>query len=190
MALRRQQAGKNAEKRRRIAQPATIKIKEERMKDREDEAERYRRRVEAFLRQKVRLRGNGVEMELGTVESRLLGLQFLQEEKPKAFETLVAIVKPSGATRLPEKVSAKAVAYLKEGGTLRSDGSPEELAAAVLDAAYVETKEGAILRDPVIPPSRAFVEERRALDEEGHYWAAQGIQNRYNWRGQGGGPSR
>jgi hypothetical protein len=160
--------------------------------DKEDEEAlaRHRRRVEAAGRQKVRLKGNGVEMELHTAEGRLLGLRLLQKDKPEVFETLVAIVKPRGATRLPGKVSAKAVAWLKKAGMLRPDGSPDEIVAAVLDAAYVETREGALLRHPAISPSPEFSKEHEALEEDSNYWLERHLIDEDKRRGKGDGPPR
>lgn len=136
------------------------------------------RRYKEFMRQRVRLKLNGAEMELGNAEFVLAWLRELQDEKPKQFAALVAIVKPKHGTRRPEKVSPKTIASLKKLGILAQDGSPDERFAAVLDAAYQEMEHGIILRDPIIYPSREFVEERKALEDQRTAWAAWAMTGR------------
>jgi hypothetical protein len=71
---------------------------------------------------------------------------------------------------------------------------PEPLVAAVLDAAYAETKEGAILREAAVYPSREFFEELASVREK---WGQEVLrlsaeaakEERRKRRGQGGGPS-
>jgi len=55
---------------------------------------------------------------------------------------------------------------LKKSRILQRDGSPDPRFAAVLDAAYVKTKEGVVLRDPIIYPSQEFVDELTTSDRK------------------------
>jgi hypothetical protein len=168
-------------------------------KEAEEILARAKRKFQEELRcQKVRLKGSDVEMELGAVDIAFGELKALQYETPRRFETLVAILKPRGATDLPKRVSPKSVAWLKKEGFLRPDGSPNEAYAAVLDAAYVESAggEGVVLRDPVVNPSREFAVDRERADIQQTRNAAQGLadrirENRRKRRGlDGEGPSR
>ena len=180
----------NHKKHRCRRKPASVTHPTEgRMKHEEKEAERLRGRTEAFLRQKVRLKGSNVEMELRAVEGRFLGLQLLQEENPEAFQTFLTIVKAGAAGHQLPQGSAADMALLKEGGMLRPDGSPDELTAAVFQAAYIGTGETGVLRYPVIPPNRDFLAERQALLEESHSWTAKAIVASPDWRDPSGGRS-
>lgn len=116
-----------------------------------------------LMRQKITLKTTGVDLPLQDVTALLVRLRDMQERKPDQFGTLVAIVKPRGAICPAGEVSPKAMAALKKHGVLSPNGSPERRIAAILDAAYVETKEGVVLRDPIIYPTRQFVNELTRL---------------------------
>jgi hypothetical protein len=138
------------------------------------EASRRRREVwnnnprhDELMHQKIRLKGSGVEMEWGVAQAAVEGLRIVQEKTADDFATLVALAKPSGATRLPSKVSRKALASVVENQPhiVDPDGSLDEDYAKVLEAAYEETKDGVILRDPVAY-SREFVEKWAPIDRK------------------------
>jgi len=125
-------------------------------------------RYKSVLQQKIRLKGNGVEMDFGSVRAGLVLLRELQANEPDQFVELVRSVRPRGATNLPEPSFQMAIARggLKEFGFLQFNGRVTAGYAKILDAAYTETKEGVVLRDPVVPPSREFVEELIAAERE------------------------
>jgi hypothetical protein len=174
MARRRGQQVNQAQTRRRDAQ---AQRREAPVVHEEEDSQAALQRHQAFLRQQVSLK-NGVKMELGTVESVFGGLEDLLEENPRAFATLVALVRPKGATRVPEKVSAKDVEDLKKWVVLGPGDVPTEEMAAVLDASYLEEAGRGLLRDPVIYPNFQFAAEREALREEANSWVARSPQLR------------
>jgi hypothetical protein len=163
-----------------------------------------------LLDQTIRLKGNGAEMQLGLALAIVDVLRAIQTEKPEAFEALVALVKPKGATRPPDKASPQSLAVLQElwPETVGPDAWPEY--AKVLDAAYAETDEGVVLCDPIIYPSRDFVRrwgpfkkkvdgeldrlDRLAAQEAGEeirrLRAEEAEDTRRKKRGEGEGPSR
>jgi hypothetical protein len=127
-------------------------------------------RHDELLHQRIRLKGNGVEMEWGVAQAIVDVLRAFQASDTEAFATLVALVKPRGAKRPPGKVSRKALEALIENGPhiVNANGSVEEDYAKVLDAAYEETRtgEGVVLRDPVMYLSREWVEEWAPIDRK------------------------
>jgi hypothetical protein len=177
------------------------KFTEGRMTEENEEKDRESRRIEQelrkararhtqFLLQKIRLR-NGAEMELAMAEATLFMLREMQHERPKQFEALVSIVKPRGATKLPNRISEKAVANLKRRGIFRPPRREEY--AAVLDAAYMETKEGPVLRDPIDYPNKQFAQQWQQLEEEQTSLTVRAILDsakRRKERGEDDGPSR
>jgi hypothetical protein len=168
MERRKEQHVDEAEASRRAAQTPHM---EEQVGHKSDDVEGFRAREQVFLRQKVRLK-NGVEMELGAAEDLYYFLEGLQRDMPRAFATLVALVKPKAAARLPEKVSPQALANLKKHVVLQPGDVPSERMAVVLDASYTEQDGLSVLRNPVIYPGFQFAAEREALEQESNYWAA------------------
>jgi hypothetical protein len=139
--------------------------------------ERNRRRHEVWAnnplqdeldRQKIRLRESSCEMEWGLAQAIVEALRATQEHQAEDFATFVALVKPRGATRVPARVSPKALASLVEDRSdlMNDDGSVNENYAKVLDAAYVEVAGGAALRDPVAYPSREWMEKYSPIDRK------------------------
>jgi hypothetical protein len=126
-------------------------------------------RVE-LARQKVRLR-NGAEMEWGQVWALVKGLRAMQDpdypDGAEAFAALVALVKPRGATRLPDEVSPKGLKRLKSVGLVGADGSVDQDYATVLDASYKEAKngDGVVVVDPVVY-DRKFVKTWAPVAEQ------------------------
>jgi hypothetical protein len=171
-------------------------------KDKEDEElERFFARIPKspqyaeLMKRKIILKTTGVEMPLNDASALLARLRDMQEHKPDQFATIVALAKPRGATTPAGEVSPKALAVLKKHGAVRPDGSPEQRMAAILDAAYLETKEGVVLRDPVIYPSRELVDELNRIEDDaaacvGHALLEEIKEDRRRQRGNDGGPSR
>ncbi len=151
------------------------------------------KRLQELRRRKIALKGNGVEIECGGVDDMVNELRKMQEQEPDVFAELVRSVRPRSATRLPEPTLAMAIARgeLKKRGYLVPDGplvKPEPRVAALLDAAYTETKEGVILREAAIYPSREFYEE---LDRVRTRWVQEVAQLAVEAaKDQGGGPVR
>jgi hypothetical protein len=132
-----------------------------------------------LMQERIRLKGNGVEMYFGNAHLHMLHLAALQEQEPDQFAELVRRVRPSGATRLPggtpDPKVLRALDALVEDGLLTDDGGrlkPDPWIAAVLDAAYTETKEGVVLRNPVVPPRPTFADEVLAAAKEADRAAA------------------
>ncbi|HEY7327640.1 MAG TPA: hypothetical protein VH592_08375 [Gemmataceae bacterium] len=148
------------------------------------------KRYEDLTQQKIRLEGNGVEMKLGMAHDSLSVLRELQEQAPDQFLELVRIVRPRGATRLPEPSARLVIARggLKERGILSPDGfEVEPRLAAVLDAAYTETKKGVLLRETAVYSSPGLAEElasaRKKAMKELVSLAAEDIQAKvHNYR--------
>lgn len=156
--------------------------------------------------QKIRLRDNGFEMEWGLAQNAVEMLRDLQADNAEAFGALVALAKPRGAKRLPDKVSPKALAALKkeehkyEGDRFLDTAGlvvkPDFV--LVLDAAYMETeKEGVVLRDPVDYLSREWVEKWAPIDRKlkselarlDRLAAEEAKEERRKMRGKDDGPS-
>jgi hypothetical protein len=138
----RQPAGMDDDARRRAAQAATneprvgqqqVTGKKDRerheleivrwLRERGKEAPSYQR-YDELRREKIRLKGNGAEMDCGVAERLLEELRKMQEDEPNQFAELVRSVRPSGATRLPEPTAAMALAraVLKKRRFLVSTG--------------------------------------------------------------------
>jgi hypothetical protein len=176
---RRQQHGakKDAGKLRILGARASTQPKDGRMvgdkgKQDKDRWERVFARVQPnpryaeLMRSKVTLKETGVEMQMGNAMFLLTRLRDMQERMPRQFATLVALVKPRGAITTAGEVSHKALAILKKHGVVMPDGSPEKRIAAILDAAYVETKEGVVIRDPIVYPSQEIVNELGGVEHD------------------------
>jgi hypothetical protein len=154
-------------------------------------------RYNAIVQQKVRLKGNGLEMDFGTVRMVLALLREMKEKEPDQFASLVLSVRPRGATCLPKTTVQMVIGRkaLVERGMVSPDGlvvHPEF--AAILDTAYAETKEGVILRDPVIPPSKEFLDELIAAERQVDRQIILSVQQKMTKedrrkRGKGEGPS-
>jgi hypothetical protein len=182
-------------------QPKEGQVVGEQDNQHEDEMARFLARIQGnphhaeLMRQKITLKATGAEMPLHEAHALLVRLRDMQERKPDQFVTLVALVKPKGIRYPAGQVSPKALAGLKKHGVIDKDGSPEQRIAAILDAAYVETKEGVVLRDPIIYPGREFVDELTRLDGELELQIGRALreeieEERRNKRGKDDGPSR
>jgi len=177
MARRRQQAGRDARRDARPRATATqTKLTDGQVVGEQDKADAYQKLGERMVArlskihaernprwkelrdEPIRLRGNDAQMKWGIASGSLDALREIQQEAPDDFAALVAMVKPRGATRLPAKGSPENIAGLTNLSMLNPDGSPASHFAAMLDAAYEETSEGVVLRDPMIY-SREFVEK-------------------------------
>jgi hypothetical protein len=167
----------------------------------DEELERFVARIRRnpryaeLMKQKITLKTTGVDIPLVDATALLARLRDMLERKPDQFATLVALVKPSGARSPAEAISPRALAILKKHGAVTPDGSPEKRMAAILDAAYVETAEGVILRNPIIYPSKEFVGELNRLEGEfparlGRALLEEIKEDRHKKPGQDGGPSR
>jgi hypothetical protein len=208
MSRRRQQAGKDTKSgpgrkaARTAAKPTEGRVVGKKKDQNDEDLERFFARIQSnphhaeLMRQKVMLKTTGAELLLHDATALLDCLREMQERKPDQFAALVAIVKPRGATCPPSsKVSPKALAVLKKHGLIGPDGSPEQRIAAILDAAYVETTEGVVLRDPIVYPSQQFVDELTRLDSDlagrmGRALCEEIEAERRNRRGKDDGPSR
>ena len=144
-----------------------------------------------LMGQEIRLKDNGIRMPLGRAQDVVLALRALQEQEPDAFLELVRMVKPRGATHLPEPTAAMAkgrLALKKAGWIADSPWDVNPLVRAVLDAAYLE-REGIVLRNPVVLPSREFVEElmatEREVDRRVHRYIREGMEG-YKRSGEDG----
>ncbi len=155
---------------------------------------------EEWEAQTIRLKTTGTQMELSRAIFVLEALRMLQERSPDDFTAFVAWVKPRGATHPLGKVSSKAVSRLESLGIGDpNQEQPHPDYAAMLDAAYVESRDGVVLRDPIIYPdieeyfdksgsvdsraAAARAEARRILEE---------LEKRYGkpGPGKGGGQAR
>jgi hypothetical protein len=156
-------------------------------------------RYQELRQRKIRLKGNGAEMACGDAEAMLQELRRMQEEQADEFAELVRSVRPQAATRLPEPSAALVIARseLEKGGYLVADGlglRPEPRVAALLDAAYTETKEGVILREAAIYPDPGFYQELVRVRDQ---WAEEVVrlavkdaqEDRSKRRGGGSGPA-
>jgi hypothetical protein len=123
-------------------------------------------RYAELLRSKITLKESGIEIPLNEANALLARLRDMQERKPDQFATLVVLVKPKRAVTTIDEVPSKALAILKKHGVVMPNGAPEKRIAAILNAAYIETKEGVIIRDPVVYPSQEFADELKRLDHD------------------------
>jgi hypothetical protein len=125
-------------------------------------------RYNAVLHQTIKLKENEVEMIYGDARAALVRLREMQVKEPDQFAELVRSVRPKGATRLPKPSFKLLVARkaLHERKIIEEDGLVRPGMAAVLDAAYTETREGVVLRNPIATPSREFIEELLAAEKE------------------------
>jgi len=140
-----------------------------------------------LLRQKIRLT-TGAEMELRDARANLRILRGIQNSAPDLFTSLVSIVKPKGLTKPPGEVSPQAIDALKAAIVMRPDGSLLPGLAEVLDAAYKETREGVVLADPIVYPSKAFFDEVETLaDDVFNRFASRFIQEKSKKRRKGEG---
>jgi hypothetical protein len=182
-------------------QPKEGRVVGEKGKHDDEELERFLARIQSdprhaeLMRRTVTFKITGVEMPLSDAQGLLFRLREMQERKPDQFAALVAIVKPRGATSAPSRILPKALAALKKHGVIGKDGSPSQRVAAVLDAAYVETSEGVVLRDPIIYPGQPFVDEMARLDAElggriGRAIVDEILEDRRKKRGKDEGPLR
>jgi hypothetical protein len=132
---------------------------------------------------RVRLTTGGRLWPLQDAETAFLRLQELRS-RPEEFATLLALVRPAAASGLPNTVPIEALARLREENLrdegveerrfLLPDGSVKPIYAAVFEAAWVdngETKEGVVLRNPIIYPSREVYEDRVSGLEDGEFGA-------------------
>jgi hypothetical protein len=118
-----------------------------------------------LLNQKIRLT-SGVEMPLNIARVILKNLRSSQDREPDEFAALVSMVNPKGTPQAPAAVSPEMLAALRKSLILRVDGTVAPEIAEVLKAAYLETDEGVVLRDPIVYPSRDFCDELASLDEK------------------------
>lgn len=125
-------------------------------------------RWDQLCNEQVELKGNGAKIRWGSASSIIKRLRETQQEAPEDFAALVAIVKPRGATSLPPKGSRKSIQVLIDLAMLNPDGSPDPKCAAVLDAAYEETREGVVLRDPVVY-TREFIQNWERVIKNGEH---------------------
>ncbi len=112
---------------------------------------------------KIRLKGGTKLWPLMDAECALGDLQDMQSDRPEEFAALVGLVRPKSATRLPDTVPFAALQKLRKANIVQPDGSVDRLFAAMLDAAYTETKEGVTLSNPITYPSPEVFAERERM---------------------------
>src|SRR5438046_1176138 len=106
-------------------------------------------------------------MELRTARAALDILRATQVREPDQFAVLVSlVVKRLGVPQVSEKPDSPVLVALMNRGLLYADGTVAPDIASVLDAAYKETKEGVVLRDPIIYPTKTFFDELDQRDSK------------------------